>query len=142
MMDSRLVYCLQNGLPLDMDVYDMAEWCCVAELGAISCDHNFASVTVPDFTRGYWNVVKGFKHAYAADEAATEAIAEKVTAAQKTLGEQAWQEYDAATTLEERNVVAKKYAVLAQAEIEAALNGGKVSKETKQAVKKARKGRK
>ena len=27
-MDSRLVYCLQNGLPLDMDVYDLAEWCC------------------------------------------------------------------------------------------------------------------
>ena len=26
-MDSRLVYCLQNGLPLDMDVYDLAEWC-------------------------------------------------------------------------------------------------------------------
>ena len=31
-MDSRLVYCLQNGLPLDMDVYDLAEWCCLAEL--------------------------------------------------------------------------------------------------------------
>ena len=29
-MDARLVYCLQNGLPLDMDVYDMAEWCCLA----------------------------------------------------------------------------------------------------------------
>ena len=24
-MDSRLVYCLQNGLPLDMDVYDLVE---------------------------------------------------------------------------------------------------------------------
>ena len=35
-MDSRLVYCLQNGLPLDIDVYDLAEWCCLAELGAIS----------------------------------------------------------------------------------------------------------
>ncbi len=29
MMDARLVYCLQNGLPLDMDVYDLAEWCCL-----------------------------------------------------------------------------------------------------------------
>ena len=29
-MDSRLVYCLQNGLPLDMDVYDLAEWCYLA----------------------------------------------------------------------------------------------------------------
>lgn len=25
-MDSRLVYCLQNGLPLDMDVYDLVKW--------------------------------------------------------------------------------------------------------------------
>ncbi|MBO5965246.1 MAG: Gfo/Idh/MocA family oxidoreductase, partial [Bacteroidaceae bacterium] len=33
-MDARLVYCLQNGLPLDMDVYDLAEWCSLAELGA------------------------------------------------------------------------------------------------------------
>ena len=29
-MDARLIYCLQNGLPLDMDVYDMAEWCSLA----------------------------------------------------------------------------------------------------------------
>lgn len=33
-MDYRLAYCLQNGLPLDMDVYDLAEWCCMAELTA------------------------------------------------------------------------------------------------------------
>ncbi len=26
-MDYRLIYCLRNGLPLDMDVYDLAEWC-------------------------------------------------------------------------------------------------------------------
>ena len=38
-MDSRLVYCLQNGLPLDIDVYDLAEWCCLAELGSISMDN-------------------------------------------------------------------------------------------------------
>lgn len=25
-MDSRLIYCLRNGLPLDQDVYDAAEW--------------------------------------------------------------------------------------------------------------------
>ena len=28
-MDYRLIYCLRNGLPLDMDVYDLAEWCCL-----------------------------------------------------------------------------------------------------------------
>ena len=31
-MDARLIYCLQNGLPLDIDVYDAAEWSCLAEL--------------------------------------------------------------------------------------------------------------
>lgn len=86
-MDSRLVYCLQNGLPLDMDVYDLAEWCCLAELGAISMDNNNASVTFPDFTRGHWNDVKGFNHAYAPaeQEAATEANAKAYTAKQKEL---------------------------------------------------------
>lgn len=38
-MDSRLVYCLQNGLPLDIDVYDLAEWCCLAELGSLSMNN-------------------------------------------------------------------------------------------------------
>ena len=64
-MDARMVYCLQNGLPLDMDVYDLAEWCSLAELGALSMDNNCASVAFPDFTRGNWNKVKGYKHAYA-----------------------------------------------------------------------------
>ena len=84
-MDSRLVYCLQNGLPLDMDVYDLAEWCCLAELGALSMDNNCAAVAFPDFTRGNWNKVQGYKHAYAApaDEAATEKAAADYTAAQK-----------------------------------------------------------
>ena len=27
-MDYRLIYCLRNGLPLDQDVYDAAEWSC------------------------------------------------------------------------------------------------------------------
>ena len=51
-MDARLVYCLQNGLPLDMDVYDLAEWCCLAELGELSMDNGCAAVAFPDFTRG------------------------------------------------------------------------------------------
>ena len=85
MMDARMVYCLQNGLPLDMDVYDLAEWCCLAELGSLSMDNNCAAVAFPDFTRGHWNDVKGYKHAYAApeDEAAVEAAAIAYTAAVK-----------------------------------------------------------
>ena len=64
-MDYRLVYCLNNGLPLDMDVYDLAEWCCVTELSRISMDNGCVPVAVPDFTRGAWNRVKGFSYAFA-----------------------------------------------------------------------------
>ncbi len=64
-MDYRLVYCLNNGLPLDMDVYDLAEWCCVTELSRISLDNGCVPVEVPDFTRGGWNKVKGFSYAFA-----------------------------------------------------------------------------
>lgn len=100
-MDSRLVYCLQNGLPLDMDVYDLAEWCCLAELGAISMDHNCAAVKFPDFTRGHWQDLKqGFQHAYATaeDEAQTEAKAKAITEAQKaaTAKFKLWEAYDKA----------------------------------------------
>lgn len=64
-MDYRLIYCLQNGLPLDMDVYDLAEWSSLAELGRISIENNSAPVAVPDFTRGAWNKTQGFRHAFA-----------------------------------------------------------------------------
>lgn len=62
-MDYRLVYCLRNGLPLDMDVYDAAEWSCIGELTEISVNNNSAPVAIPDFTRGAWNKQQGFKHA-------------------------------------------------------------------------------
>lgn len=64
-MDYRLVYCLRNGLPLDMDVYDLAEWCSLAPLSQISIENGNAPVEVPDFTRGGWQKVNGFRHAYA-----------------------------------------------------------------------------
>lgn len=64
-MDYRLVYCLRNGLPLDMDVYDLAEWCCMAELTRLSIENGNAPIEVPDFTRGGWEKVKGFRHAFA-----------------------------------------------------------------------------
>lgn len=97
-MDARMVYCLQNGLPLDMDVYDLAEWCCLAELGTLSMDNGCAAVSFPDFTRGHWNEVKGYKHAYApeAEEKQAEATADAFTAAQKAAVKQAdlWTLYD------------------------------------------------
>lgn len=64
-MDYRLIYCLQNGLPLDMDVYDLAEWCCLTELTKISLENGNAPVEVPDFTRGGWNKLQGYRHYYA-----------------------------------------------------------------------------
>ena len=99
-MDVRMVYCLQNGLPLDMDVYDLAEWCCLAELGSLSMDNNNCSVSFPDFTRGHWNDVKGYTHAWATpeEEAATDAAAEAYTDAQKIAVKKLnlWALYDAA----------------------------------------------
>ena len=114
-MDSRLVYCLQNGLPLDIDVYDMAEWCALTELGALSMDNNCAAVTFPDFTRGHWNEMKGYRHAYATpeQEAATEAAADAYTAAQKEVAAKLnlWALYDAVRNAEGKAKVAaeKKY---------------------------------
>ena len=67
-MDYRLVYCLHHGLPLDMDVYDLAEWCCVAPLSRVSLENGSMPVEVPDFTRGAWNRVKGFHYALAEGE--------------------------------------------------------------------------
>lgn len=64
-MDYRLVYCLQNGLPLDMDVYDLAEWCCLAPLTALSLENSSTPVAIPDFTRGGWDKTDGFRHAFA-----------------------------------------------------------------------------
>ena len=97
-MDSRLVYCLQNGLPLDIDVYDLAEWCCLAELGSISMDNGNIPVEVPDFTRGQWNEVKGFHHAYASptNEAQAAKDAMDFTTKLKEKGKKYWEKADKA----------------------------------------------
>ncbi|MCR4564589.1 MAG: Gfo/Idh/MocA family oxidoreductase [Bacteroidales bacterium] len=61
-MDYRLVYCLRNGLPLDMDVYDLAEWCCLAPLSRLSLENDNRPVEIPDFTRGAWKKAQAYKH--------------------------------------------------------------------------------
>ncbi len=61
-MDYRLVYCLLNGLPLDQDVYDAAEWSAIGELSRISIENNSSPVEVPDFTRGAWKKLNGYHH--------------------------------------------------------------------------------
>ncbi len=57
-MDYRLIYCLRNGLPLDQDVYDAAEWSSIIELSKKSVTNQSMSIKIPDFTRGAWNKVK------------------------------------------------------------------------------------
>ena len=90
-----------------MDVYDMAEWCALAELGALSMDNGCAAVSFPDFTRGYWDIQKGFRHAYASpeDEAAAEKAAAASTEAQKALAvkKKLWEKYDKAQAKKEKS---------------------------------------
>ena len=114
-MCARLIYCLQNGLPLDMDVYDLAEWCAIAELSAISLDNDSSPVTFPDFTRGLWNKEKGYHHAYATpeQEAATEATANAYTKTYKeaTAKLKLWTLYD--NMMNAKTDAAKKKAQVA-----------------------------
>ncbi|QFQ13595.1 gfo/Idh/MocA family oxidoreductase [Pseudoprevotella muciniphila] len=56
-MDCRLVHCLHYGLPLDIDVYDAAEWSAIAPLSKLSAEKGGMPVEVPDFTRGRWDVL-------------------------------------------------------------------------------------
>ena len=62
-MDSRLIYCLRNGLPLDIDVYDAAEWSCLVELTEISVKNGSMPVQIPDFTRGDWDKLQSLEFA-------------------------------------------------------------------------------
>jgi predicted dehydrogenase len=54
LMDWRLIDCLRNGLPLDIDVYDAAAWSAVAPLSEKSVATRSNSVDIPDFTSGSW----------------------------------------------------------------------------------------
>jgi len=56
-MDYRLIHCLRNGLPLDQDVYDAAEWSAITELSEKSIENQSMPVKMPDFTRGAWQKV-------------------------------------------------------------------------------------
>jgi len=56
-MDYRLIHCLRNGLPLDQDVYDAAEWSSIIELSEQSIANQGMPVKIPDFTRGAWKKV-------------------------------------------------------------------------------------
>ena len=48
------IYCLRNGLPMGIDVYDFATWASLMELTDKSARAGGQMVRVPDFTRGAW----------------------------------------------------------------------------------------
>jgi len=55
----RLLQCMREGLPPDMDVYDGAAWSVPTPLSKTSVAQGSAPVKFPDFTRGLWNKRKG-----------------------------------------------------------------------------------
>ena len=57
LLNWRLIDCLRNGLPVDMDVYDAALWSAIAPLSEWSVAHR-ATIEVPDFTGGSWQTNK------------------------------------------------------------------------------------
>ncbi len=61
-MDYRLIYCLKNGLPLDQDVYDGAEWSVIVPLSQKSVEMGGCPVAIPDFTRGAWKTAGPVKY--------------------------------------------------------------------------------
>lgn len=58
MMDWRLIDCLRNGLPMDMDVYDAASWSSITPLSEWSIANKSKPIDIPDFTRGGWKINK------------------------------------------------------------------------------------
>jgi hypothetical protein len=54
--DYRLIKCLREGLPTDMNVYDAAALSAVTPLSEWSVANGSQPVDVPDFTRGKWKV--------------------------------------------------------------------------------------
>jgi hypothetical protein len=54
LMMYRLLYCLAEGLPPDMDVYDAAVWSAPGPLSDQSLAEESHPINFPDFTRGRW----------------------------------------------------------------------------------------
>jgi hypothetical protein len=56
--DYRLIKCLREGLPTDMNVYDAAALSAVVHLSERSNAQKSAAVDFPDFTRGRWRTTQ------------------------------------------------------------------------------------
>jgi len=53
-MNYRLMQCVKEGLPPDIDVYDAAAWSAPVALSEASVAKKNAPIDFPDFTRGNW----------------------------------------------------------------------------------------
>jgi len=58
LMMYRIVECLQNGLPLDQNVYEGCLWSAVSPLSETSVANGGTPQYFPDFTRGNWRNTK------------------------------------------------------------------------------------
>jgi predicted dehydrogenase len=56
LMTWRLIQCLRTGSPLDMTVYDAAAWSSIFPLSVASVANGSSPVSIPDFTRGQWQL--------------------------------------------------------------------------------------
>jgi len=50
----RLIRCINEGLPLDINLYDSVLWSAITPLSELSVANQSASITIPDFTGGTW----------------------------------------------------------------------------------------
>ncbi len=50
----RLIRCLNEGLPLDINLYDSVLWSAITPLSELSVANESASIKIPDFTGGTW----------------------------------------------------------------------------------------
>jgi len=54
----RIIDCLRNGIPMDLTVYEAAQWSSVIPSSVWSVAHNGTPVSIPDFTCGAWKTNK------------------------------------------------------------------------------------
>ena len=54
----RLIRCLNEGLPLDINLYDSVLWSAVTPLSELSVANQSASLKIPDFTGGTWETAR------------------------------------------------------------------------------------
>ncbi|WP_034058554.1 Gfo/Idh/MocA family protein [Lacinutrix jangbogonensis] len=51
----RLIRCLNQGIPLDINLYDSVMWSAITPLSELSVANQSASIKIPDFTGGTWD---------------------------------------------------------------------------------------